>query len=54
MRALWYLGPGRMELQPTPVPDPRPNEVVIKVGAAGVCGSDLHGYLGKSLNRNFP
>ncbi len=54
MRALWYLGPGRMELQVAPVPDPRPNEVVIKVQAAGVCGSDLHGYLGKSLNRKPP
>ena len=54
MRALWYLGPGRMELQAAPVPDPHPNEVVIKVGAAGVCGSDLHGYLGKSLNRKPP
>src|SRR5262249_9214867 len=54
MRALWYLGPGRLELQATPVPNPRPNEVVIRVGAAGVCGSDLHGYLGKSLNRKPP
>lgn len=54
MRALWYLGPGRMELQPTPVPAPPLNEVLIEVGAAGVCGSDLHGYLGKSLNRKPP
>jgi len=54
MRALWYLGPGRLELQGAPEPDPRPNEVVIKVEAAGVCGSDLHGYLGKSLNRKPP
>lgn len=54
MRALWYLAPGRLELQATPAPDPRPDEVVIQVGAAGVCGSDLHGYLGKSLNRKPP
>lgn len=54
MRALWYLGPGRLELQPTPVPDPPRHEVLIEVGAAGVCGSDLHGYLGKSLNRKPP
>jgi threonine dehydrogenase-like Zn-dependent dehydrogenase len=54
MRALWYLGPHCMELQATPVPEPRPNEVVIRIGAAGVCGSDLHGYLGKSLNRKPP
>ncbi len=54
MRALWYLGPNRMELQATPAPEPRSGEVVIRVGAAGVCGSDLHGYLGKSLNRKPP
>ena len=54
MRALWYLGPGQMDLQQTPAPEARPDEVVIQVGAAGVCGSDLHGYLGRSLNRKPP
>src|SRR5215472_12451717 len=43
-----------MELRDAPVPGPGPLEVVVKVEAAGVCGSDLHGYLGKSLNRRPP
>jgi threonine dehydrogenase-like Zn-dependent dehydrogenase len=54
VRTLVYAEPHRMELRDAPVPDPGPTEVVVKVEAAGVCGSDLHGYLGKSLNRKPP
>jgi threonine dehydrogenase-like Zn-dependent dehydrogenase len=43
-----------MELQEAAAPRARPGEVVIKVGASGVCGSDLHGYLGKSRKRVPP
>ena len=54
MRTLVYLGPRRMELQDAAPPAPRPDEVLVKVEASGVCGSDLHGYLGKSRNRVPP
>lgn len=54
MRTLVYIAPHRMELQEAAIPAPRPAEVVVKVEASGVCGSDLHGYLGKSLNRKPP
>jgi threonine dehydrogenase-like Zn-dependent dehydrogenase len=54
VRTLVYAEPHRMELRDAPVPGPGPTEVVVKVEAAGVCGSDLHGYLGKSLNRKPP
>jgi threonine dehydrogenase-like Zn-dependent dehydrogenase len=54
VRTLVYAEPHRMELRDAPEPDPGPTEVVVKVEAAGVCGSDLHGYLGKSLNRKPP
>jgi propanol-preferring alcohol dehydrogenase len=30
------------ELRDVPVPDPRPGEVLLKVGGAGACHSDLH------------
>jgi len=43
-----------MELQEAPIPTPRPGEVVVRVGASGICGSDLHGYLGKSRKRVPP
>lgn len=35
-------GPGNLELQDMPVPAPAPGEVLLKVLAAGVCGTDLH------------
>jgi len=53
VRTLVYVQPHRLELQDAPTPAPRATEVV-KVEASGVCGSDLHGYLGKSLNRKPP
>ena len=35
-------GTGNMILMETAVPDPKPNEVLILVKAAGVCGTDIH------------
>lgn len=41
--ALFYGGPDiRVEQVPDPVPGP--GEVLVRVQAAGICGSDLHGY----------
>jgi threonine dehydrogenase-like Zn-dependent dehydrogenase len=51
MKALVYLGPERMEIQSAPEPTPRAGEVLLGVSAAGVCGSDLHGFLGHSARR---
>lgn len=44
MKALRIAGERQAVLQEKPDPRPRPNEVVIKMHAAGICGSDLHGY----------
>ena len=35
-------GRGNVELKEMPKPSPRPDEVMIEVKAAGICGSDLH------------
>ncbi|HKZ30943.1 MAG TPA: alcohol dehydrogenase catalytic domain-containing protein [Vicinamibacteria bacterium] len=51
MKALVYVAPERMEIQEIPEPPPAAGEVLLKVGAAGVCGSDLHGFLGHSERR---
>ena len=37
-------GAGNMELREMPVPEPAPGQVLIKVAATGICGSDLHIY----------
>lgn len=45
------------ELQVVDVPDPQidqPDDVLIQVKAAGVCGSDLHGYTGQTGRRTPP
>jgi 2-desacetyl-2-hydroxyethyl bacteriochlorophyllide A dehydrogenase len=51
MKALVYVAPERMEIQEIPDPSPREGEVLLGVSAAGVCGSDIHGFLGHSERR---
>ena len=54
MKALVYTAPRRLELQELAVPEIRSSEVRVKVRAAAVCGSDLHGFLGRSKRRVPP
>jgi threonine dehydrogenase-like Zn-dependent dehydrogenase len=54
MKALVYTAPHQVEKQTHPDPLPKPDEVVVRVRAAGVCGSDLLGFLGKSKKRVPP
>lgn len=42
MRAAVLVGAGRIEIQEVPRLDPLPNEVVVRVQAVGLCGTDLH------------
>jgi L-iditol 2-dehydrogenase len=43
-----------LELRDLDKPPLRPDDVLIRVRACGVCGSDLHGFLGKSSRRIPP
>lgn len=36
--------PGKMVIKDAAVPEPKDNEVLIKVGDVGICGSDVHGF----------
>ncbi len=54
MKALVYTAPHKVELQSLPAPKPRPDEVIVRVREAGVCGSDVLGFLGKSKKRIPP
>lgn len=54
MNALVYTAPHKVEKQTLPDPLPRAGDVVVRVRAAGVCGSDLLGFLGKSKKRVPP
>ncbi|MEU4312961.1 NAD(P)-dependent alcohol dehydrogenase [Nocardia sp. NPDC024068] len=42
MRALQLTEPGRLELREVPTPEPGPGQLLIRVGASGICHSDLH------------
>lgn len=54
MKALRYLGPGQLAVQEIPDPTISANDVLIKVMACGICGSDVHGYLGLTGRRTAP
>ncbi|MCD8371221.1 MAG: NAD(P)-dependent alcohol dehydrogenase [Clostridiales bacterium] len=36
--------PGKMEIQDAPMPEPKDDEVLLKVEYVGMCGSDIHGF----------
>jgi L-iditol 2-dehydrogenase len=46
MKALVYEGPWQMPLRQIEPPEPNPEEVIIAVQAVGICGSDVHGFMG--------
>ena len=54
MESLVWLGPREMEMQHAAIPKPLPGEVLIAVRAAGICGSELSGYLGQNSLRVPP
>lgn len=54
MKALIWEAPKQMMLREVPEPQPQPAEVLIKVGYAGICGSELSGYLGHNSLRVPP
>lgn len=49
MRAMVFHGPGDLRFEEIPVPEPAPGEVILKVGAALTCGTDV-----KTLQRGHP
>lgn len=51
MKALLYEGPHKLRVADMPEPSPGPGEVKLRVGACGICGSDVHGYTGESGRR---
>lgn len=48
MRAVVLRAPGELEMIDLPKPRPKEDEVVIRVRAVGICGSDIRYYLGEN------
>ncbi len=54
MKALMLREYMRLEVVDVPAPIPAPDEVLVRVKACGICGSDVHGYDGSSGRRIPP
>jgi L-iditol 2-dehydrogenase len=54
MQALIWTAPRELVMREVPLPQPGPGELLIAVEAAGICGSELSGYLGQSSIRVPP
>ena len=56
MRALVYTAPGTLEVRdvPDPVPDAARDEALVRVERVGICGSDMHAFLGHDARRPPP
>lgn len=54
MKALNWSGERQLEIMTLSIPEVGAKDVLIEVQATGICGSDLHAYLGKHRFRNPP
>lgn len=54
MKALVWNGPQSIVVEETPAPGPDAGELIVRPDAAGVCGSEVEGYLGMMGNRTPP
>src|SRR3990172_9331298 len=44
MKAAVYHGPLQVTVEEVPLQPAGPDDIVVKIHATGICGSDLHGY----------
>lgn len=54
MKALVYTGPESLEIRDVPDPEARAGEVVVAIDSVGICGSDMHAFLGHDARRPAP
>ncbi|WP_417522744.1 zinc-dependent alcohol dehydrogenase [Marinovum sp.] len=54
MKALVYTGVETLVYRDAPDPEPQPGEALIRVESVGICGSDMHAYLGHDNRRPAP
>jgi L-iditol 2-dehydrogenase len=54
LKALLYTKPYTFEYSDVPDPDVGDDEILVRVKACGICGSDVHGFTGKTGRRLPP
>ncbi|MEM9637528.1 MAG: alcohol dehydrogenase catalytic domain-containing protein [Pseudomonadota bacterium] len=54
MKALVYTGVEELSYMDRPMPEARDGEALVRIMASGICGSDMHAYLGHDPRRPAP
>ncbi len=54
MKALVYTGVETLEYRDAPLPKAGEGEALVRIMASGICGSDMHAYLGHDERRPAP
>src|SRR5215204_4415568 len=54
MKGIVWHGPEQMSVEEVPEPAVEPGTVIVGATAAGICGSEIEGYLGRMGNRTPP
>ena len=54
MKALLLSSPGALAVADVDTPTAAAGEVLVRIAACGICGSDVHGYTGGSGRRIPP
>lgn len=54
MKSAYITSPLHWEIREEPIPTPNAGEVLVRMKAAGVCGSDFHNYRGENPNAVYP
>ena len=53
VKMAFLYGPGDLHVEEVELPPLKPNQVLIKTGACGICGSDVECYEGRSAEGRF-
>jgi 2-desacetyl-2-hydroxyethyl bacteriochlorophyllide A dehydrogenase len=54
MHAAIFDAPGKARIGVIPDPTPAPDELIVRVGACGICGTDLHIFAGDNPLARYP
>ena len=54
MKALVYIGPGALDYRDVPDPAPDADRHLVRIESVGICGSDMHAFLGHDDRRPAP